>query len=75
LKVPLSGHPNNMAVGKDGRRVYVGIAQAPGGGRDRRGFDAACEDVVLTEGPIHNAYVTPDRRLSSRDRSPVPPST
>src|SRR2546429_9572374 len=21
-KVPLSGHPNNMAVGKDGRRVY-----------------------------------------------------
>ena len=30
-KVPLSGHPNNMAVGKDGRRVYVGIIQAPGG--------------------------------------------
>ena len=22
-KVKLSGHPNNMAVGKDGRRVYV----------------------------------------------------
>ena len=30
-KIPLSGHPNNMAVGKDGKRVYVGIAQAPGG--------------------------------------------
>ena len=30
-KVPLSGHPNNMAVSKDGGRVYVGIAQAPGG--------------------------------------------
>ena len=30
-KVPLSGHPNNIAVGKDGRRVYVGIIQAPGG--------------------------------------------
>ncbi len=30
-KIPLSGHPNNMAVGKDGRRVYVGIIQAPGG--------------------------------------------
>ena len=28
-KIPLSGHPNNTAVGKDGRRVYVGIAQAP----------------------------------------------
>ena len=30
-QIPLSGHPNNMAVGKDGRRVYVGIIQAPGG--------------------------------------------
>src|SRR6185295_17474936 len=30
-KIPLSGHPNNLAVGRDGRRVYVGIAQAPGG--------------------------------------------
>ena len=29
--VPLSGHPNNMAVGGDGKRVYVGIIQAPGG--------------------------------------------
>ena len=29
--VPLSGHPNNIAIGKDGRRVYVGIIQAPGG--------------------------------------------
>src|SRR6059036_2854746 len=27
-KVPLSGHPNNIAVGKDGKRVYVGIIQA-----------------------------------------------
>src|SRR4029077_11313134 len=30
-KIPLSGHPSNMAVGKDGKRVYVGIAQEPGG--------------------------------------------
>src|SRR5436189_2431521 len=28
--VPLSGHPNNIAIGKDGRRVYVSIAVAPG---------------------------------------------
>src|SRR5262245_53519962 len=27
--VKLSGHPNNIAIGKDGRRVYVGIIQAP----------------------------------------------
>src|SRR5262245_60540489 len=30
-RVPLSGRPNNMAVGRDGRKVYVGIIQAPGG--------------------------------------------
>src|ERR1041385_5619946 len=22
-KIPLSGHPNNIAIGKDGKRVYV----------------------------------------------------
>src|SRR5215469_685405 len=26
----LSGHPNNISIGKDGKRVYVAIAQAPG---------------------------------------------
>src|SRR5215203_1316465 len=26
-RVPLSGHPNNIAVGHDGRRVYVGIRE------------------------------------------------
>src|SRR3954464_9157518 len=29
-KVPLSGHPNNIAAGRDGRHVYVAISQAPG---------------------------------------------
>ena len=59
-KIPLSGHPNNLAVGRDGRRVYVAIAQAPGG------VDvidtASLKDVktVPTKGPIHNPYVTPD---------------
>ena len=24
-KIGLSGHPNNIAVGRDGKRVYVGI--------------------------------------------------
>src|SRR5437867_9661071 len=30
-RIPLSGHPNNMAGGRDGRRVYVRIIQASGG--------------------------------------------
>src|SRR5712671_2137730 len=29
-RIPLSGHPNNISISKDGRRVYVGIAVAPG---------------------------------------------
>ena len=28
--VPLTAHPNNMAVGKDGKFVYVGIIRNPG---------------------------------------------
>ena len=29
-KVPLTGHPNNIAASRDGARVYVAIRQAPG---------------------------------------------
>jgi YVTN family beta-propeller protein len=59
-RIPLSGHPNNIAVSRDGRRVYVGIIQAPGG------VDvidtASLKDVktLQTKGSIHNPYVTPD---------------
>src|SRR6266849_9417927 len=28
--VPLTGHPNNIGISKDGKRVYVSIAMAPG---------------------------------------------
>jgi YVTN family beta-propeller protein len=59
-KVPLSGHPNNMAVGKDGKRVYVGIAQAPGGVDVIDTASMKNVKTVPTKGPIHNAYVTPD---------------
>src|SRR5262245_17041405 len=59
-RVPLSGHPNNMAVGKDGRHVYVGIIQAPGGVDviDTVSFERT--KTIPTKGTIHNAYVTPD---------------
>src|SRR5579864_5337974 len=29
-RITLSGHPNNISISKDGRRIYVGIAAAPG---------------------------------------------
>jgi YVTN family beta-propeller protein len=61
-RVALSGHPNNIAAGRDGRRVYVAIRQEPG-----------AVDVVDTQllqrvksipvkGAVHNTYVTPDGR-------------
>ena len=59
-KIPLSGHPNNMAVGKDGKRVYVGIAQEPGGVDVIDTVTLQRVKTMPTKGPIHNAYVTPD---------------
>jgi YVTN family beta-propeller protein len=62
-KIPLSGHPNNMAVGKDGRHVYVGIIQEPGGVDV---IDTATQQrikTIPTKGTIHNAYVTPDGKF------------
>jgi YVTN family beta-propeller protein len=61
-KIPLSGHPNNMAVSKDGSRVYVGIIQTPGGVDVIDTTSMQRVKTVPTQGTIHNAYVTPDGR-------------
>ncbi|MGA2715599.1 MAG: beta-propeller fold lactonase family protein [Bryobacteraceae bacterium] len=58
--IPLSGHPNNIAIGKDGRRVYVSIARAPGAVDV---IDTASLERVKSipvKGAVHNTYVTPD---------------
>ncbi len=58
--IPLSGHPNNIGISKDGKRVYVSIAVAPGA------VDvvdtASLEKVksIPVKGAVHNTYVTPD---------------
>ena len=59
-RVPLSGHPNNLAVGRDGRRVYVGIIQAPGGVDVIDTASLQNVKTIPTQGTIHNPYVTPD---------------
>jgi YVTN family beta-propeller protein len=59
-KVPLTGHPNNMAVSKDGRRVYVGIIQEPGGVNVIDTATLTRVKNIPTKGTIHNPYVTPD---------------
>jgi YVTN family beta-propeller protein len=59
-KIPLSGHPNNIAITPDGRKVYVAIAQAPGA---LDVIDVAKQvktRTVSVHGGVHNVYVTPD---------------
>jgi YVTN family beta-propeller protein len=63
--IPLSGHPNNIGISKDGRKVYVSIRDNPGGGVDV--VDVVGRKVlklVKTKGGIHNTYVTPDGKYA-----------
>jgi YVTN family beta-propeller protein len=62
-RIPLSGHPNNISISRDGRRVYVGIIQAPGGVDviDTASFQMV--KTIPTKGSIHNTYVTPDGKF------------
>ena len=63
-RVPLSGRPNNLAVGKDGRWVYVGIREEPGAVDiiDTAAFTKA--KTIPVKGGIHNVYVTPDGKFA-----------
>ncbi len=61
--IPLTGHPNNVAISRDGRRVYVAIVQAPGAVDV---IDTTSLEKVKTiplKGGVHNTYVTPDDRF------------
>lgn len=63
-KVRLSGHPNNIAITKDGRRVLVGIADDPGA---LDIIDTASVELVKSiavKGRLHNVYVTPDNKFA-----------
>jgi YVTN family beta-propeller protein len=61
-EIPLSGRPNNISIGKDGRYIYVGIMTEQGG------VDVidttTLENVrrIQTGSRVHNVYVTPDGR-------------
>jgi YVTN family beta-propeller protein len=63
-RVPLTGRPNNVAISKDGRKVYVGIAQAPGALDVIDTVALAPLKSVPVKGAIHNVYVTPDGRFA-----------
>jgi YVTN family beta-propeller protein len=59
-RIPLSGRPNNIAVGKDGRRVYIGISESQGAVDVIDTVALARVKSVPVNGPVHNVYVTPD---------------
>ena len=59
-KIPLSGHPNNIAAGRDGRRVYVSIRQDPGAVDVIDTKTRLRAKSIPVKGAVHNTYVTPD---------------
>jgi len=58
--IPLSGHPNNIAISKDGRRVYVSIVVAPGSVDVIDTGSLERVKSIPAKGAVHNTYVTPD---------------
>ena len=60
--IPLSGRPNNLAIHKNGTRLYVAI-QGTGGGVDI--IDTEAEENIkfirILRG-VHNTFITPDSK-------------
>ena len=71
VKVPLTGHPNNIAIGKDGRKVYVSIRSEPGGVDVVDTVGRRLAKTVRTNHGIHNTYVTSDGRYAVAGSTPV----
>src|SRR5579862_9086523 len=61
--IPLSGHPNNIAISKDGKRVYVSIARAPGAVDVIDTTSMERVKSIPVKGAVHNTYVTPDGKF------------
>jgi len=61
--IPLTNHPNNVAVSKDGKRVYVAIVAGAGAIDVIDTATLARVKSIRTEGGIHNTYVTPDGKF------------
>jgi YVTN family beta-propeller protein len=58
--IPLSGRPNNLAIGRDGRKVYVAIIAAPGAVDVIDTLSLRLTKTIPTKGGIHNTFTTPD---------------
>jgi YVTN family beta-propeller protein len=59
-RLPLTGHPNNVTIAKDGRKVYVAITGEKAG---LDIIDTTSQEVIKhiqTGANGHNPYITPD---------------
>ena len=61
--IPLSGHPNNIAISKDGKRVFVSIVTAPGAVDVIDTTSMERVKSIPVKGGVHNTYVTPDGKF------------
>jgi YVTN family beta-propeller protein len=61
--IPLSGHPNNIAISKDGKRVYISIAVRPGAVDVVDTTSMEKVKTIPVKGSVHNTYVTPDGKF------------
>jgi YVTN family beta-propeller protein len=62
-RIPLSGHPNNIAIHKNGRKAYVAITGAQGG---IDVIDLVTEQrtkTIRVLGGVHNPFITPDSKF------------
>jgi YVTN family beta-propeller protein len=79
--VPLTGHPNNIDIAKDGRKVYVSIRDEPGAVDVIDTVKQERVSSIRVEGGVHNTYVTPDGKwlvagsISGRKLSVINPAT
>ncbi len=60
--VPLSGHPNNIAIARNGAKVYVSIREEPGAVDVVDTARQMRVNTIRVQGGVHNTYVTPDGR-------------
>src|SRR5207237_494311 len=61
--IPLTNHPNNIAISKDGKRVYAAIVAGAGAVDVIDTGTLTRVKSIRTEGGIHNVYVTPDGKF------------
>lgn len=62
-KISLSGRPNNVAISRDGRRVYVAIVSPPGAVDVIDTISLEKAKSISTRGGVHNTFVTPDGKF------------